>query len=156
MSPPQIAGVAFGTSAFRMEDQDGPQTDELAAFELYQRGRPLLPEKWPLWKQWLTRVQDMSEHCTITRVVLLSTPPSDYQAWRIWGAHWNRLYGEQMLFMPRSQARELAVPLGNWWWLDDEKLLIDGQVVTDGRVERYRRGSVLALQHATATETAVV
>lgn len=148
MSNPAIRGVRFRASAFRLELQRGPQSDEVDAFEHYREGEPLVPGRWPAWQDWLNRVAEMTRQCTVTRVILLDTPPCEYQQWRIWAAPWHRRAGEVILFMPAGEAADLGIPTGNWWLLDDTLVTDDGSVITGRTAHRYSRYRDLVLKHA--------
>lgn len=148
MSSPSIGGISFSQNAFRLEDESGPEPDELDAFRRFMNGRPLLPSQWPLWQEWLDQMQDTTLQCTVTSVILLYPQPTDYQRWRIWAAPWHLRAGQRMLFLPILRAHALGIPVGNWWLFDDATLSIGGEVITGPLVDQYRRGRDLAIEHA--------
>jgi hypothetical protein len=147
-----ICGIEFRHEAFRLEWQPEPQPDELDAYQRWLDGNPLTPGKWPEWQAWLDRVQEMTRHVTISRVVLLNDQPSSYQQWRQWGAQWHHQAGEKILFMPHREAKRFGVPIGNWWTFERQRVMnIDGTFITGSRVGSYLAGCDLAIQHASET-----
>ena len=150
-----ICGVEFTQDAFRLEWQQGPQAEETDAYRRYLDGTPLLPAEWPLWQAWLNRVQEMTRHVTISRVILLDDQPASYQQWRQWGAPWHHQAGEKILFMPHREAKRLGIPIGNWWVFDHERVAdMDGNLITGSRAAACLAGCDLAIRHAAETSTA--
>jgi hypothetical protein len=104
----------------------------------------------------------------IGRVRVLAEPPSDYQRWEIWATPWHAAVGENIAYMPHSQAVSLGLPLDSDWWLfDDERLLmmrfdecgrIDGKtLITDaGVIARHCAWRDVAVRYATSTEDTTV
>jgi hypothetical protein len=120
-------------SIFRMEDQQNPLTAEQAGYERFLAGAPLLPQEWPDWQAWLTKVRDLAQQGTIvSRIIITDNPAVPYQRWRIWAASWHRQAGEDILFLPRGEADTLGIR-GNWCLFDDEQA-VDMTFTPDGRV----------------------
>ncbi len=149
-------------SAFRLETLDAYALDyERTDFELFLAGRPDSPP----WQDWLDQVAAQArEGKTVARVRILAEPPSDYQRWMLWAQPWHARSGEDMRYMPRSQAAALRLPLEvDWWLLDDERLVlmyftsageIAGKILTTDPsiVARHREWRDLAVRHATTAE----
>jgi hypothetical protein len=152
----------FKRSAFRFETLDAYAVGyERAAFDLFLAGRP----EPPPWQDWLDQVSaQIRQGKTVGRVRVMAEPPTDYQRWMLWAQPWYARAGEDMRYLPRSQAAALRLPLEvDWWLLDDERLIlmyftstgeIAGKVmITEpGIVARYREWRDLAVRHATAAE----
>jgi hypothetical protein len=149
-------------SAFRLETLDAYAVDdERADFELFLAGSPQPPP----WQDWLDQVAaQTAAGMTITRVRVLAEPPTDYQRWMLWAQPWYARAGEDMRYIPRSQANALRLPLEvDWWLLDDERLVlmyftksgeVAGKILTTepGIVARHREWRDLAVRNATAAE----
>jgi hypothetical protein len=147
-----ICGIEFRQDAFRLEWQQAPQDGELAAYQRWLDGEPLLPLKWPEWQAWLDRVQEMTRHVTISRVILLDDQPTSYQQWRRWGAPWHHRAGEKILFMQHREAKRLGIPIGNWWAFDRQHVAdLNGTLIAGPQVSAYLTGRDLAVQHAAET-----
>lgn len=150
-----ICGVNFDRDAFRLEHQAGPQPEELDAYHRWLEGNPLLPVRWRDWQAWLDRVQVMTREVEIIRVILLDSPLTQYQQWRMWGTPWHHLAGEKILFLPCQQATRLGVPDGNWWVFDRQYVAdINGTVITGPEVNAYLTGRDIAIRNAAETITA--
>ena len=61
----------------------------------------------------------------VARVRILEEPPTDYQRWLLWASPWHAAAGEDIRYLPRSQAERISLPLVNdWWLLDDERVIL--------------------------------
>lgn len=99
-----------------------------------------------------------------SRVRVVDQPVTDYQRWMIWTGRWNIEAGEQITYLTRDTAGQLAIPVTHdWWLLDDEWLLmmrytaageIDSkEMITEpGIVVRHREWRDLAVRNAQARE----
>lgn len=99
-----------------------------------------------------------------SRVRVVEEPPTGYQRWMIWSGRWSIEAGEQITYLTRDMARQLAIPVASdWWLLDDERLLmmrytpageIDTKeiITTPGIVTRHREWRDLAVRNAQARE----
>jgi len=124
----------FERTAYRQEYQVQPLLFEQDAFRQYLAGSPLEPAAWPVWQDWLDRVQSMTAAGKlISRVILLDAQPTPYQQWRLWSAPWHGRAGEDIRFLPVSEAGAL----GNWWLFDDSRVVLQ-RFTDDGRLDEFR------------------
>jgi len=154
----------FRRSAFRLETLDAYALDyEQADFEFFLAGQPVPPPEIAWWRGWLDQVEKLTaDGKTVTRVRVLAEPPSDYQRWMLWANPWYARVREEILYMPRSRAAALRLPLEvDWWLLDDARLIlmyftdagkIAGKllITEPGILARHRAWRDLAVRHAAA------
>jgi len=157
---------SFKRSAFRLETRDSYALGyEAADFGRFLAGSPVPPPQLDWWRPWLDRMARFTrEGKTVSRVRVLSEPPSDYQRWLMWADPWHSRAGEQIRYMPRSRAEEIGLPLSrDWWLLDSERVIqmwftddgeIDEKILTDepGLVFRHCAWRDLAVRNATPAE----
>ena len=140
-------------------------TYEEEGFRAFLAGRPLSPEDLPWWERWLEEMQELTRQGKrISRVRVLSEPPTPYQRWELWGTPWHLEAGEDIRYISASAAAVLDIPLTHdWWLLDDERLLVmqfapDGQIqkrtlTTDPEIiNQHRVWRDLAVNHAAPAE----
>lgn len=158
--------ATFRVSAFRLETRDHYALDyEQADFDAFLAGDPVPPPAVQWWRPWLDQIRTLTaDGRQIGRVRILADPPSDYQRWELWAAPWHSSAGEEIAYLPRRAAAEIGLPDGgDWWLLDDERLIIMGfgpageitgkTLITDpGTVARYREWQDLAVCYATPAE----
>src|SRR5262249_31436785 len=114
-------------TAFRFETQDVYALDyEREDFDRFLAGAPVPPPEVTWWRPCLEQTSRKPRQDKRTsRVRLLADPPSDYQRWELWAAPWHAAAGEQIGYLTRRRAAELALPLaGDWWLLDDTRLIL--------------------------------
>lgn len=151
-------------TVFRLEDQKSPMTFEQDAYQQFLEGSPLEPREWPAWQDWLDRVRVMtSRGKQVSRIAIIDEPPVPYQQWRMWAAPWHHDAGERLQFLPYHKAKELHIPVGNWWLFDDEQAVYmtftetggvgEMTLVTGPVVGAYRRWRDLAVSHAETAES---
>jgi hypothetical protein len=154
----------FQRDAFRLEARAAYALDyELEDFERFLAGRPRPPSEIDWWSPWLDRMRWFgSEGKHVSRVRILSEPPTDYQRWMLWSTPWHSAVGEDIRYLARSRAQEISIPLEqDWWLLDGERVIVmhftdAGELGTkelitepeDAAVYRFWRD--MALRNATA------
>jgi hypothetical protein len=128
----------FSHSAFRLETRPAYELGyERAEFDRFLAGSPTPPPEVSWWRPWLDQIAALSgAGKTISRVRILTEPPTSYQQWELWAARWHAEAGEDIRYLPRTQAEELGVPLDHdWWLLDNERLIVmryaSGGTITD-------------------------
>jgi hypothetical protein len=153
-------------TAFRWEAQPAYALGyDQADFDLFLAGTPVPPPEVGWWRPWLDRISDMTaDGKRFSRVRVVEEPPTGYQRWMIWSGRWNIEAGEQITYLTRDTAGQLAIPMAyDWWLLDDERLLmmrytaageIDSKemITTPGIVARHREWRDLAVRNAQARE----
>lgn len=112
-------------SAVHLEMRDGYGIDnEIEGFAEWKQGHRLNPDdqaSW--WRPWLDLVQEVTaKGVLIRRARVISEPVSDYIAFEYSFTFTNVAAGEQVRWLPRRQASDLALP-GNDFWLFDGKLV---------------------------------
>lgn len=161
--------ATFGHSAFRLETQAAYALSyERDDFDRFLAGSPVPPPEVDWWHPWLDRMAVMTrEGKTVSRVRVLTEPPSDYQRWELWAAPWHAEAGERIRYMPHSRAERLGLPLDHdWWLLDNERLIVmhhtpageieSNELITDpGIIARYREWRELAVRNAIPAEQVV-
>lgn len=108
-----------------LEMRDGYGVDnEIEGFAAWQEGHRLDPDdrsSW--WRPWLDLVQEVTaKGVVIRRARIVSEPVSDYIAFEHSGTFTNVAAGEQIRWLPRRSASDLALP-GNDFWLFDGRLV---------------------------------
>jgi hypothetical protein len=118
---------SFRRIAFYFEAQETYALDyEAADLERFVAGSPTPPPGVRWWRPWLDQVAEQTRQGKrITRVRIISEPPTDYQRWGLWALPWHVRAGERISYIERSRAHKIGLPLLNdWWLLDDERLII--------------------------------
>ncbi|WP_405618092.1 DUF6879 family protein [Streptomyces sp. NBC_01508] len=112
-------------SAVHLEMRDGYGVDnEIEGFAAWQEGHRLDPDdRGSWWRPWLDLVQEVTaKGVVIRRARIVSEPVSDYIAFEHSGTFTNVAAGEQIRWLPRRSASDLALP-GNDFWLFDGRLV---------------------------------
>ncbi|MFE9399559.1 DUF6879 family protein [Streptomyces flavidovirens] len=112
-------------SAVHLEMRDGYGIEnEIEGFAAWKQGHRLDPadrESW--WRPWLDLVQEVTaKGVVIRRARVVSEPVSDYIAFEHSGTFTNVAAGEEIRWLPRRNASDLALP-GNDYWLFDGRLV---------------------------------
>lgn len=157
---------SFRRSAFRLETRDTYALGyEQADFEQFLAGAPVPPPELDWWRPWLDEIARLrAEGKTVSRVRILSEPPSDYQRWEMWAARWHSRAGERIGYMARASAERIGLPLRyDWWLLDDERVITmwftdageisNRELITEpDTVARFCEWRDLAVRNATSAE----
>ncbi|MEU1318480.1 DUF6879 family protein [Streptomyces tibetensis] len=118
-----IRSVRESAVHLEMRDTYGVE-NEIEGFAAWKQGRRLDPEdraSW--WRPWLDLVQEVTaKGVVIRRARIVSEPVSDYIAFEHSGTFTNVAAGEQIRWLPRRSASDLALP-GNDFWLFDGRLV---------------------------------
>ncbi|MFF9400961.1 DUF6879 family protein [Streptomyces sp. NPDC014744] len=118
-----IRSVRESAVHLEMRDTYGVE-NEIEGFAAWKQGRRLDPEdraSW--WRPWLDLVQEVTaKGVVIRRARIVSEPVSDYIAFEHSGTFTNMAAGEQIRWLPRRSASDLALP-GNDFWLFDGRLV---------------------------------
>ncbi|NJP66361.1 DUF6879 family protein [Streptomyces spiramenti] len=112
-------------SAVHLEMRDGYGVDnEIEGFAAWKQGHRLNPDdRGSWWRPWLDLVQEVTaKGVVIRRARIVSEPVSDYIAFEHSGTFTNVAAGEQIRWLPRRSASDLALP-GNDFWLFDGRLV---------------------------------
>lgn len=156
----------FSTDAFYFEAQETYALDyEEADFRQFRDGYPIPPTEVDWWRPWLEQITELTRQGKqVSRVRVISEPPSSYQRWQLWSLPWHAQAGERITYMPRSKAVSLGLPLDCDWWLLDRKRVIrmeyspEGRIIQKmlitepGTVARFTEWRNLAVRNATPAE----
>ncbi|MFD0287664.1 DUF6879 family protein [Streptomyces lutosisoli] len=101
--------------AYAVDYEQGPFADWRAGF----RHDPADRASW--WRPWLDLIQDtVARGVVVRRARIVSEPVSDYTKFLYDGTFTNVAAGEQVQWLPRRLASDIALP-GNDFWLFDEQ-----------------------------------
>ncbi len=118
-----IRSVKESAVHLEMRDTYGVE-NEIQGFAAWKQGHRLNPDdraSW--WRPWLDLVQEVTaKGVVIRRARVVSEPVSDYIAFEHSGTFTNVAAGEEIRWLPRRNASDLALP-GNDFWLFDGKLV---------------------------------
>ncbi|GHJ99153.1 hypothetical protein SY2F82_09510 [Streptomyces sp. Y2F8-2] len=121
---PELLGAAQ-RSAVHLEMRDSYAVDyEKGPFAQWRAGfrhDPADRASW--WRPWLDLIQEtVSRGVVVRRARIVSEPVSEYTRFLYDGTFTNVAAGEQVRWLPRRRASDIALP-GNDFWL------IDGQLI---------------------------
>lgn len=144
MTVPITADVArhmlatFKRTAWRWEARPAYyEAEEQEHLALYLAGRPVEPPDMDWYRPWLDGMTRMrADGRTLSRVIVLDEPPTGYQQWRRWASRWAIEAGEQITWIRRSRATELALPASHDFWLLDSERVIALWFAPTGEISR--------------------
>ncbi|MGW4728076.1 DUF6879 family protein [Streptomyces shenzhenensis] len=115
-----------------MRDQYGV-SDESDAFATWlstgQRDTDPASENWAPWVDLISTA--VARGVTVRRARIVSEPVTDYIRWEHAGTVVNVHAGEDVRWLPRRQASDIALP-GNDFWLFDENVIRWNHFTGDG------------------------
>jgi hypothetical protein len=114
----------YRRTAYRLETRSsyGMGEDEGRDFkEFLDGGRPTAQ-----WMQpWLDTIKDrLSAGASMQRVRLVDSPPSDFLRFEMYITPINLTAGEDIRYLERSKAADLALPNYDYWIFDDTTVVI--------------------------------
>lgn len=121
---PELLGSATRSAAhlemrdaYAVDYEKGPFADWRAGF----RHDPEDRASW--WRPWLDLIQEtVSRGVVVRRARIVSEPVSEYTRFLYDGTFTNVAAGEQVRWLPRRNASDIALP-GNDFWLIDGRLI---------------------------------
>ncbi|MFH9072256.1 DUF6879 family protein [Streptomyces alboflavus] len=115
-----------------MRDQYGI-SDESEGFRSWlrtgQRDTDPASESWAPWVELISRA--VSRGVVVRRARIISEPVTDYIRYEHGGTGVNVTAGEQVRWLPRRRASDIALP-GNDFWLFDDRLIRWNHFTGDG------------------------
>jgi hypothetical protein len=136
-SVPTLAELISGCthSAVHLEMRDSYAVDkELDQFVAWRQGfrhDPADHASW--WRPWLDLIQEtVARGVIVRRVRIVSEPVSEYIRFEHSGTFTNVAAGEQVRWLPRRRASDIALP-GNDFWLFDGRLIRWNHFTGDGQ-----------------------
>jgi hypothetical protein len=113
--------------SYAVDNEKGPFADWRAGVRLDPADRA----SW--WRPWHTLIADtVARGVVVRRARIVSEPVSEYIRFEHSGTFKNILSGEQVRWLPRRQASDIALP-GNDFWLIDETLIRWNHFTGDGQ-----------------------
>ncbi|WP_424889846.1 DUF6879 family protein [Streptomyces sp. XH2] len=110
------------------------------AFAAWREGRLSDPvDDDPDFQQWLSWVSEATARgVRVRRARVVSVPESDYIRFEHHVSHANVRAGEDIRWLPRRRATDLALPGNDFWVFDNELVLVlhftgDGELAPEGR-----------------------
>ncbi|MGH4028337.1 DUF6879 family protein [Actinomycetota bacterium Odt1-20B] len=138
-------------SAVHLEMRDGYMTSDSRYVSWAQDPRSVMPERDPHSRPWLTLMKEITGRgVQVRRARIFSEPMSDYLRFEHHLTPSNVAAGEQVRWLPRRKASDLALP-GNDFWLFDDDLVVflhftgDGELSPEGDEERTAEPEVVRL-----------
>ncbi|MEV0444502.1 DUF6879 family protein [Streptomyces spectabilis] len=127
-----IEGCTKSAVHLEMRDQYGI-SDEDDAFTTWQltgqRDTDPTSENWAPWVDLISRT--VARGVIVRRARIVSEPVTRYIRWEHAGTVVNIHAGEQVRWLPRRQASDIALP-GNDFWLFDDRLIRWNHFTGDG------------------------
>ncbi|MBW5485129.1 DUF6879 family protein [Streptomyces bambusae] len=137
-------------SAVHLEMRDGYMAEPaLDAWKAGSRADHLAEDED--FQQWLGWVRDATERgVRVRRARVFSTPESDYIRWEYFISDANAAAGEEIRWLPRRQATDIAFPGNDFWVFDSRTVVVlhftgDGEAAGEGWMELNADPHVLQL-----------
>ncbi|OIJ95446.1 DUF6879 family protein [Streptomyces colonosanans] len=112
--------------SYAVDYEEGPFAQWRAGF----RHDPADRESW--WRPWLDLIQGtVGRGVVVRRARIVSEPVSEYTRFLYDGTFTNIAAGEQVRWLPRRRASDIALP-GNDFWLIDGRLIRWNHFTGDG------------------------
>ncbi len=127
-----LAGCQHSALHLEMRDHydDPDEAPRVAAWKAGHRPDPDDRASW--WRPWLDMVAEaVARGVVIRRARIVSEPVSEYTKYLYDGTFTNVAAGEEVRWLPRRNASDLALP-GNDFWLFDNRLVRFGYFAGDG------------------------
>lgn len=121
-------------SAVHLEMRDRYAVDEEdEAFQAWRNGfRHDLGDRASWWRPWLDLIQEtVGRAVVVRRARIVSEPVTEYIRFEHSGTFTNIAAGEQVRWLPRRRASDIALP-GNDFWLFDDRLIRWNHFTGDG------------------------
>lgn len=121
---PELLGAAQN-SAVHLETRDAYAVDyETGPFAQWRAGfRHDQTDRASWWRPWLDLIQEtVARGVAVRRARIVSEPVSEYTRFLYDGTFTNIAAGEQVRWLPRRRASDIALP-GNDFWLIDGRLI---------------------------------
>jgi hypothetical protein len=125
---------ACTSSAVHLETRDAYAVDnEKGPFAAWKAGARLDPgDRASWWPPWLDLISEtVARGVVVRRARIVSEPVSAYIRYEHSGTFTNVAAGEQVRWLPRRQASNIALP-GNDFWLFDDRLVNWNHFTGDG------------------------
>ncbi|MDG4857372.1 hypothetical protein P8605_04235 [Streptomyces sp. T-3] len=138
-------------SALHLEMRDGYMKSDPSYVSWKQDPQGVTAERDPDSRPWLALMQEITTRgVEVRRARIFSEPMSDYLRFEHHLTPSNVAAGEQVRWLPRRKASDLALP-GNDFWLFDDSLVVflhftgEGELAPEGDEERTTAPAVVRL-----------
>ncbi|MFI6661527.1 DUF6879 family protein [Streptomyces sp. NPDC050523] len=126
--PPAFTELLAGAtrSAVHLEMRDTYAVDyESGPFAAWRRGHRLDPaDRASWWRPWLDLVEEsVARGVVIRRARIVSEPVSEYTRFLHSFTFTNVAAGEEVRWLPRRRASDIALPGNDFWLFDDHTVL---------------------------------
>jgi hypothetical protein len=121
-------------SAVHLEMRDGYDRDD-PMFLAWQQGQGVRPDadRSTWWRPWLDLIVEVTGRgVEVQRARIVSEPVSEYIRFEYEGTFTNIAAGEEIRWLPRRAATDIALP-GNDFWIFDERQVRIGHFDGEGR-----------------------
>jgi hypothetical protein len=121
-------------SAIHLEMRDGYDRDD-PMFLAWQQGYgpSASADRSAWWRPWLDLITEVTGRgVRIQRARIISEPVSEYILFEYEGTFTNVAAGEEIRWLPRRQATDIALPGNDFWVFDEERVRI-GHFDGDGK-----------------------
>ncbi|WP_217201144.1 DUF6879 family protein [Streptomyces buecherae] len=142
--------TACRESALHLEMRDGYMRSD-ANFRAWQKGEYGAKEATDPTRPWLNLMREVTGRgVAVRRARIVSEPLSDYVRYEYDVTAGNVAGGEQVRWLPRRRATDLALPGNDFWLFDGETLLInhfdgEGELTPQGDKELITDPAVIKL-----------
>jgi len=120
---------AARSRALHLELRDAYAVDD-ADYLQWLDGKPFDPAQMSWWYELIRRT--VNRGVVVRRARIVSEPVTEYVKFEHEITQYNLASGEEVRWLPRSQASDLLLP-GNDFWLFDRELVIFNHFTGDGR-----------------------
>jgi hypothetical protein len=112
----------FDRTAFHLEVEDSYHTPEES--QPFQRFLDGAPDDFAWHQPWLQLVAETTKSGrSVTRARVVTVPHADYTRWGLTVAGLNIAAGEEIRWLPRHLAEDIALPLDDFWLFDDSRVV---------------------------------
>ncbi|MER5868061.1 DUF6879 family protein [Kitasatospora sp. NPDC002040] len=124
-------------TAVHLETRDGYMLDDPMYLRWQTGHRYDQADRASWWSPWLQHVADATARgVNVRRARVVSEPVSDYIRFEYDVTFRNEASGEQVRWLPRRRATDLALPGNDFWLVDDRVLMVhhfsgDGDFVSE-------------------------
>ncbi|NEA53559.1 hypothetical protein G3I60_05160 [Streptomyces sp. SID13666] len=121
-------------SALHLEMRDAYAVDnETGRYAQWRSGHRFDPaDEASWWRPWHTQIAEtVARGVEVRRARIVSEPVTEYIRFEFDGSFMNVAAGEQVRWLPRRRASDIALP-GNDFWLFDERIVRFGHFTGDG------------------------
>lgn len=133
------AGTVIGLDGLSALLRDCEEAQRLEAQDSYATDRANFghtPPELAWWSEFLAEIKQRHlEGQQRTRIDVIPEPPNDYWRWRQRTNQWHIRAGEDFLYLTRTRAKVIGLPLDHDWWIIDGKSVVQLWFTQDGALD---------------------